>query len=171
MGLDLSTSRSGIAHAGITRSIMPTTGAENIARRLHEIVSVIDQAVNVERPDLTVIEGYSLGGLRGLSAARLAELGGCVRLRLFELGIPYVEVEPKRLKKFATGNGSATKEMMLEAARGKAGRGAIVNNHDEADAWFLRLMGLAHFGYVSVDAEQREIVEAVKWPIEGRVTL
>jgi len=142
VGLDLSLARTGMALTdGRLVSIRPKAGADDRGRRLHQIVSDITAWLTASRipPSLAVIERYSPGGIQGLTASHIGELGGVVRLRLFELAIPWIEVPPAALKKYATGSGGASKEMMTAAAEVA---GADPNNHDEADAFWLRRYGL-----------------------------
>lgn len=159
IGLDLSTTASGVARVwGETRTIKPKAGgAKDPARRLQEIVYRLDAWLRCDRPDVAVIEGYSMGGARGLAAFRLGELGGAVRVRLFELDIPFVEVPPTSLKHFATGNGRADKAAMVEAAKY---RGAEVANDNEADAWHLRRVALAFYA----GGELSDALRRLPWP-------
>lgn len=139
-GLDLSTKRIGYAAPdGKVWSITSTAGPEAPARRLHELARFLEFAMrrHPPLPDLVAIEGYGLGTPGRLALVRLGELGGVVRVRLFELEVRYVEVPPTSLKRHATGNGNADKTTMLERAHEL---GAPVTNHDEADAWLLRRM-------------------------------
>lgn len=147
VGLDLSTKRVGFAAAdGELFSISAHAGAEDPYRRLHELGREIERALRLRPPfpELVVVEGYSLGGPGILSKIRLGEVGGIVRTRLFEIGIRFVDVPPKNLKRFATGNGNATKEQMVSRAIELGARGNV--NDDEADAFHLRRMARAANG-------------------------
>ena len=169
-GLDLSTTRIGYADpSGSTHSITTSVKPKEPARRLHELVRSLEHLLRGlgPRPRLVVIEGYvpSARGLRTL--IRLAELGGVVRLRLWELDIAYVEVNPAKLKRYATGSGGADKPAMQAAA---AELGASAANHDEADAFLLRHLGRAAYGLEAVepDGYRAEVVASITWPdIEG----
>lgn len=143
-GLDLSTSRIGIAAAsGELLSIKAHAGAADPYRRLHELTRDLARvfALRPPKPDLVVVEDYSLGSPGRISLVRLGEIGGITRLRLFELDIPFTLVRPSSVKRFATGNGSATKEQMIARAIDLGARGSV--NDDEADAFHLRRMGRA----------------------------
>lgn len=154
LGLDLSLSRTGIATiAGHTHSIVPRAGAKDPARRLHEIIEALDPYLRIGEPKIAVLEAYSYGGHQGRTMARLAELGGAVRMRLFELDIPFVEIPPATLKKWATGHGNATKDEMLVAACEKGGS---PSNDDEADAFLLRALGVEYWRRVGLRAGSDE---------------
>lgn len=180
IGLDVSTAATGLAMPdGTVRTIRPHAKASEPARRLSEIIALLDPYLRLAKPDIAVLEGYSPGGPGGWHVMqRLAEVGGAVRLRLFELGIPYVEVAPSTLKKYATGYGGSakrkvTKEDMVEAARG-AGR--PVANDNEADAWWLYAMGRSQFsdtwepGFRCVELLEvrAEVRASVAWPVLER---
>lgn len=99
------------------------------------------------RTRLAVIEGYS----RGSSNRReeMGELGGIIRVALHEIGVDILDVAPASLKKFAVGHipqkktdGSQgrNKEAMFKAALQNLPWD--VDNNDEADASWLRAIGL-----------------------------
>lgn len=163
IGLDLSLTCSGVALTdGSTRSIRPHCGPDHPARRLNEIIGRLDGCLRHGHPTIAIIEGYNPGGHQGFTACRLGELGGAVRLRLFELGIAYFEVAPAQLKKYATGNGGASKDEMVAAAEAAGGRPA---NHDEADAWWLRHMGVAVVTRHADDEHRQALVANLDWRI------
>ena len=79
--------------------------------------------------------------------ARVAEiLNGLTAVALLvceEYGVDYAWCDASTLKRFATGDGAASKDAMGLAAQGELGRELT---HDEADAYFLVRYGLKHFG-------------------------
>lgn len=164
-GVDASVSAFGLAlPGGELLTIKARAGAKDPARRLHELARAFERALGLHppRPELVLIEGYDLHPRGITSAHRLAELGGVVRLRLFELGVPYLEIPPASLKRFSTGNGNAPKEKMVDAARALGGRPA---NHDEADAFLLRQLGRVAYGLEpSHGPHCTEIVASFTWP-------
>lgn len=116
--------------------------------------------------DIVVIEGYSFGS--EYSGERLGEMGGVVRLGLWQMRPrPHVmEVPPKKLKKFATGNGNATKAMMLEHAQKRLGYGR--SSDDEADALWLLQAALHYYGLpgaVPMPHDRVQIIRALDWPV------
>ena len=89
--------------------------------------------------DLVVVEGYAHG--KGFNTHMMGELGGVIRLALTHARIPFLDVQPTQLKKYATGKGNAKKEVVLvEAVRRLGYEGSST---DEADALWLRQIGLA----------------------------
>lgn len=164
VGVDPSTARIGYASDDVVRSLMSTAGAKDPARRLHELrrefVGILRRFPPL--PDLVAVEGYSLGGAVGqLAKFRIGEVGGMIRLALFDLDVPFVEIPPKSVKRYATGNGNADKDRMVAAA---LELGAPVTNHDEADAWHLRRMARAAHGLELVEHDhERDALAALTW--------
>ena len=63
------------------------------------------------RVDHIFLEGYSFNSKGGL-ICNIAENGGILKYKIYNLNIPVTLVPPTILKKFATGKGNANKEMM-----------------------------------------------------------
>jgi Holliday junction resolvasome RuvABC endonuclease subunit len=126
------------------------------AARLHSLRRALTGHLGLPhpRPGLVVVEGYSLGGARGYAAAHLAEAGAVARLVAHDLGATLLEVPPSTLHLYATGDGNADKDLMVASARAHGGQPA---NGDEADAWWLRRLGLAVVG--QADADPPEFAE------------
>lgn len=113
--------------------------------------------------DLVVIEGYAYAS--GQGAHQLGELGGVIRLALYEARLPVVELPPATLKRYATGTGNAKKDQVLAAAIRRLGYEGHIN--DEADALWLLHAALDHYGQplaVTLPAAQREALAKVVWP-------
>lgn len=174
VGLDPSTSSFGVALPnGDTRTIKPRAGAPQNARRLNEIVFRLDSLLQLHKPNLVMIE-EAIPPRFPTAALRLGELRGAVILRLFERGIPYVEVNPGTLKLYATGNGHANKDMMVAAAEAC---GADAANDDEADAWWLWALARHHhapgawepkFMATELRETRTEVRTRVDWPTSTR---
>lgn len=167
VGLDLSLTATGIA---------TEAGTEVLATKLKACARLawLRDAVRarcttslglVATADLVVIEGYSFAS-RNSRAHAAGELGGVIRLALHEAGVPFVEVPPSTLKKYATGHGNAGKGEVLAAAIRRLG----YEGHDdnEADALWLRQMGIDHYGLTLPSApmpeSHRVALDKVDWP-------
>jgi len=143
MGLDLSLTSTGYCINGVTGIISTkSTGAERLSRISNEIQNLV-----ISHPiDVVIIEGYSFAS-RNSQAHSIGELGGAVRMRLWETGVSYVEVPPTCRAKFATGKGNASKTEVISSISAKTGltftgQGA----DDECDAWVLEQMALTFIG-------------------------
>ena len=109
--------------------------------RLHEIAdAVVALALAV---DVVYIEGYSMGR-QSNALLHMGELGGALRLSFWRHNIPYVEVPPSTLKKFATGKGNANKDLVVSAVTHRSGR--MFDSNDAVDAYALWCLGMAHTG-------------------------
>lgn len=84
-------------------------------QRLSSIKRRVMSHIETYNPSLVAIEGYSYESTNRL--ADLGEIGGVLRVELFERNIPILVVPPKTLKRFITGNGSASKEQVMQALR------------------------------------------------------
>ncbi len=120
--------------------------------RFH-IGSIIDNLETKEEwdnkwqaPDLIVIEGFSYGS-KGRGIFDIAYLGWRIREQLEQLkeqdNVPWIEVPPTQLKKFATGKGNANKEIILQQVYKRWGYETDDNNI--ADAYVLAQIGEAYF--------------------------
>lgn len=81
--------------------------------RLVEIREAVSLFIDLYRPELIAIEGYSFGSHNRASIA-MGELGGVLRALFFDLKIDWIEVSPTQLKRFATGHGNAAKDLVLK---------------------------------------------------------
>ena len=64
------------------------------------------------------LEGYAFGAVGRVF--QIAENGGLLKFKLWEAAIPVYNFPPTMIKKFATGKGTANKEMMVEAFEAEA---------------------------------------------------
>jgi len=164
LALDLSLTRTGVCEDDGACSCIRTDKLRGMPRIDHIARQVQRLAGGV---DLVVIEGYSYASAN--QAHQVGELGGCVRFLLHRLGVPWVDVAPSTLKKFATGRGNAGKDEMIAAAIRRFGFAGSDNN--EADAYLLWCMARHAYGapVVPVPAPQAAASEKVSWPqVVGR---
>jgi len=157
MGLDLSLTSTGVSCDGRTSTIaVKSKGAE----RLYEIQAAVRAELAAHGHPGVVIEGYSFAS-RQSRAHSIGELGGVIRLLLYTMEIPYVEVPPTLRAKFATGKGNAGKNEVVSAISARTGivwDGA--GGNDRCDAYILEEMGRAALGRERHD-----------WPETNRLAL
>lgn len=84
-------------------------------------------------PTLVAIEGYAMGSKTRPQMA--GELGGHLRLLLWQAGIPYIIVPPTLVKKYATGKGTSPKDVMMMSVFKRWGYESPCNN--TCDAYVL----------------------------------
>lgn len=159
LGLDLSLRRTGWACGPMTGVIIP--GKLDGMQRLKFVRSAVLRMT----PGITMVavEGYSFGS-RDSHAHALGELGGVVRLALSELQLPYADIPPTCVKKFATGKGNAPKDAVFGEAIRRLGYKGADNN--EADALWLHAMAMEHYGtpVIDVPAEHKKGLLKIQWP-------
>lgn len=162
IGIDVSLTATGLALPdGTCRTLRPLAGANDRARRLHQIVGLLRHELHARPVDVAVVEGYFVNRRFVTAAIRLAELGGPVRMLLFELGIPFVEITPAALKLYAAGDGGSDKTGMINAA---CALGATVANDNEADAWWLRLAALQKYEPTLDRPQLTKSMTRLPWP-------
>lgn len=161
-GFDLSLTSSGVSISGVTRTVSSRyKGVE----RLSDLREQFTQICRESQVECAVIEGYSFAS-RNSQAHSIGELGGVVRLMLFDLGIPYIEIPPTSRAKFATGRGNASKGEVISAISAKTGLVfAGAGGNDECDAWVLEQMALTKMGVsdYSWTKEQLSALDKVDW--------
>lgn len=158
LGLDLSLTASGIALPdGTTLTI---ASKQRHAARLADIRNEI--SLYLSHVDLVVIEHYAFNSRH--NAHQLGELGGVIRLALWDFQIPYVDVAPSARAKYATGRGNAAKSAVVSEISARTGRTFADDN--QADAYILHLMGLDAYGHptISLPNTHRQALTNILWP-------
>jgi Holliday junction resolvasome RuvABC endonuclease subunit len=139
-GLDLSMTQTGICHTVEGAACWHVLKPKKVKdARLPEIV---DQVLEyVTGADLVLIEMLP-PNMKGAGITGMVQ--GIVRLELQRAGIPYGDIGPSSLKKYATGKGGASKTEMALAAltRGQA----EISNDNACDAWWAWVMAADHLG-------------------------
>ena len=120
-------------------------GALAFTKRAHPIAGGAIEAASL----YSVNQADKLGGVRGVLAVFLADIAE---------SLPYV-IPPSSLKKFATGNGNASKEKMILAARRQWG----IVSEDEADAaWLAEFAAALHNETHSLTRKQLEAINGIR---------
>lgn len=168
LALDLSLTATGYAIGTTLGTLPPPKGKDRGNARLDWILRQVLELAARGEADVAVIEGYSYGS-KGRAIVSIGELGGLVRWGLYRRGIPYVEIAPGTLKKFATGRGDSKKPDMLAAAIKRLGYNPSNGRHDdnEVDALWLQQVGLHGYqlpGAATLPKAQLEAIAGVEWP-------
>ncbi|MFD8226916.1 hypothetical protein ACFV16_22395 [Streptomyces massasporeus] len=170
MGLDLSMTCTGVAFPDDSTTVIKPRGKGY--DRLLSIEERLGAAVRVARPDLAVIEDIR-AGLKGDAAKVVPMVHAVSVLVLGRAGVPYVWVNAKTLKLYATGyGGGSDKDSMALAALTRVGKkfpGDL--GGDQCDAWWLRAAGHAAYGepVVHVPTSHTDALRTVAWPLVGGV--
>lgn len=154
LGLDLSLRGTGVCVLDISHNKKPQASnflyfnTIDTARlfgmqRIEYIRNNIKLILEQYQPDLVVVEGYAYGA-RGRAVFDLGEIGGVIRHLLYTNQYSYKDVQPNSLKKFVTGDGTATKEQMMQSLGDRYG--VLFGDDNQADA-----MGLCLYGYFKLN--------------------
>ena len=158
MGIDPSLTATGVALPdGTTLTIR---SKQRGMERLAELRSIILGLA--AGTDLVAIEGYSYGSSHG--AHQLGELGGVIRLALWDAAIPYLEIAPTMRAKYATGRGNAAKGLVISELSARTGR--TFTDDNQADAYILHAMTLDHYGHppIAVPQTHRDALKNLTFP-------
>jgi len=159
LGLDPSLTRTGVALPnGEALALRPKDkGLDRLLWIRKEIGILIG---SVDSLDFVCIEGFSYGS-KGKAVFEIAGLGYMLRLMMYENSIPFLEVSPSSLKKYATGHGNANKTEVIRAAWKRLGYEGTDDN--EADALWLRAIGLDYAGdpILAMPEVNRSILEGL----------
>lgn len=162
LALDLSLTSTGYCHGGETGVIaVDETGPA----RLSKIRKEVENLVNGFSIDIIAIEGYSFSS-RNSQAHSIGELGGVIRLLLWELDKPVIVIPPTCRAKFATGKGNASKNEVISSISAKTG--LVWQNpgaDDKCDAWVMEEMVLCQLGKSRFNwpATHAAALEKVDW--------
>lgn len=151
MGIDPSTKATGVVVLGATsREALPETLLHTEIKipkllgmlRHRAIVMSVMELLHLHKPDRIVVEGYSLNMKNASSVVPLVELGGILRLMFNLDGLSWYDPRATEMKKFVTGKGNGEKDQVMMHVFKRWGFESSSNN--EADAYGLAAMGLAH---------------------------
>ena len=134
-------------------------GVSNRVKRYELVIQQLTKVLDVIRPRLVLIEGYSFGSKNG-KHMDMAELGGLIRWHSTDYTPHILEVAPTTLKKFATGKGAGDKALIQAHVMKRWGK--MFETSDEADAFVLFQMALCIAGRQEPQTQpQREAVDKV----------
>lgn len=162
MGLDLSLTSTGLCINEESFIIKPKSkGAE----RLSIVSDIIVATAIAKNINIVLIEGYAFGA-RNSQSHSIGELGGAVRMKLWESKIQFIDIPPTCRAKFATGKGNAGKNEVISSISAKTG---IVwsggGADDMCDAWILEQMAMAKIGISRYDWTKLQLsaLDSIEW--------
>ncbi|MFD7068513.1 hypothetical protein ACFV97_14960 [Streptomyces sp. NPDC059913] len=165
-GLDLSLTGAGVAGAGWAQTLgSKGKRTDTYAMRRTRLHRLADRIVEAVAPcDLAVVEGPSYGS-KGAGTWDRAGLWWLVVDRLAALDIPVAVVTPTARAKYATGNGRAGKQAVVEAVGPRYG--VALRDDNQADAYALLAMGHDWLDepLAPVPAKNRQALAHVEWPL------
>jgi len=170
IGIDPSLTSTGIVvlqngkvETAVTTKDQPELGTiirvREIIKRIYKSITDLSNEEGCRDPNLIVIEGFSLGS-KGNSIFETAYLGWRIREELEQLKLqklPWIEVTPTQLKKFATGKGMGKKELILLQVYKRWG--VEFSDNNQADAFILAKIGEAYLnGMEGLTSFQAEVI-------------
>lgn len=122
---------SGVRHIGIS-------GQEHAGQKLVRFRDWLHEMLRAYTVDRIAFEFSSLGSKHEEAKVFHNQLRGVLIMVAAEFNLPFRSFSPSQIKKFATGNGRASKEEVMRCFEVATGRKAVDDN--EADAyWVLHL--------------------------------
>lgn len=169
IGLDLSLASTGVAGVvpgGAWTDTIHSKPDDDVSTlcRLRQIRGALMD--HIHNADLVVVEGLAISRQTGQHLTR-AGLWHMVMEKVDGAGIPWAEVTPGAVKKYATGNGGASKDAVLLAVERRWGKQVRVDNNNEADALTLAAMGAHHLQVSTlptVPKTHATALDKVRWP-------
>ena len=136
LGIDPSLTGCAVAVVDETGKFIDSCRFENKLKGVERLVYIrsrVRQILNTYGKDIEMIciEGYARGARNRREEA--GELGGILRVMIYEHDLSYTDIAPSQLKKFATGKGNTQKDHVLLAVYKKWG--IEFRTNDEADAF------------------------------------
>ena len=107
---------------------------------INSICTFIEAIIRKHKPSIVNIEGVSFGSTGSSALIDLSGLNYMVRKMLIDMSVPFRIISPTQNKKFATGNGSAEKDLMIDAWKRLDKNISDIEDikiDDLADAYFL----------------------------------
>lgn len=170
LGVDLSSNKTGIVLLESNGTPKPTLLIETLVQypevegfdRYIKIVTRIMEIIEQHKPDVIVIEGYSLNLKNASSVIPLVELGGLLRFCLKLDGIRWLDPQAGKIKKFILGKGQGAKNLILLGVYKRFG--VECKDDNTADAYCASAMGLAHSNQLpGITLEMRKVVAELSW--------
>lgn len=134
--------------------------------RMEWIMTEIIRELRRCETDLVLVEDFAFSA-KGKAVYQMGGLGWIVRLALLSAGFPYVVVTPTQLKKYATGKGNASKDLVLSSMTARTG--IIFESNDESDSMALYSMARESVGLSSpmgdLPKDQRDVIDGLGKPV------
>ena len=160
IGIDPSLTSTGLAHG--SRPLLTTLKPPKSLDGVERLVWIRDAILHTIEDSTVVIEGYAYGAKH--QAHQIGELGGVLRVALYENGIRTYVVPPTKLKMFAAGKGNASKDVVGYEAVSRFGISPGDNN--QADALWLWEIGNHLLGTPTIDLPKTHTRA-----LDGKITL
>lgn len=122
--------------------------------RMSDLIQAVVDAVH--KTDFVAIEGFGYASQKGFL---LGGIGWGIRIELYRRGIPYVDVAPSLLKKFAGAKGNAKKEQVVLEVYKRWGFEHDSNN--VTDAYVLAQIARARGTGIELTKFQKDVLDKI----------
>jgi crossover junction endodeoxyribonuclease RuvC len=139
-------SGAGIDINGCSYGSIETSQKTSLPGRLHEIYRRLFGLLEVEKPDLMVIEDVFSLKQYPRSGIILGHVSGVILLAGRQIGMMTLEVPVREAKQVLTGNGNATKMQLEKSVRNLLKLSSPIRPLHASDALGLALIGLYRCG-------------------------
>ncbi len=168
IGIDPSLTSTGICVMDEEGGILSTeavtskfSGVKRLSDFKKQVIAMCQYIAGLDQKTVVFIEGYSFGSVGRKEF--IAELGGTIRLTLFEQEVEFIDVPPTVLKKYATGKGNADKVAVAVAVMKQYCKEFPTT--DQTDAFVLAEIGRAYFGLIpNLTKAKEEVIADMKAP-------
>lgn len=161
MGIDPSLTGCAVAVINKAGEFIESQKFSNNLRGIQRLIFIRDKVIQfLIKYNITMagIEGYARGAQCKREEA--GELGGLLRVALFERGVSFIDIAPSQIKKFVTGKGNTQKDHVLLAVYKK--HGVEFTTNDEADAFVAAQIARAMNETVETLAYEKEVLKKLK---------
>lgn len=114
------------------------TGPERLYQATQVALNWLKARGALKPGKVCVMEGYAFSMT---NAQQLGEIGGCLRMSLWQRGVNLIVLPPSTLKKYATGKGVGEKNLIMKHVYKRWGFDAKDDN--QCDAFVCAMVGLA----------------------------
>lgn len=154
----------------LIKTTAPKKGTATVRTRHGRLAGILGRVSGeLLGTDLLAIEAPSYGSVGGAKHDR-SGLWWLITDLAYRMRVPVVEIAPRTRALYATGNGAADKDEVIQACSTWLKRSSYDDN--EVDAAVLAAMGARHLGHPIDGAEQphhKRAMAGVAWPtMKGR---
>ncbi len=165
IGLDLSLCSTGVAILDeLGEPIYLSRIVSSDLRGLERLIFIkkqIEEILNDIEIECIAIEGYSYGS-QGRAIFNIGEIGGIVRIMIFERGIKMMIVPPSIVKMFVGAKGNAKKEVVIQAYNDLYSAFFRKCDNDEVDALILSKIAYYYNHRIGITNSQYELVKKLE---------
>lgn len=129
-------------------SSIRTTKDHTLAKRLDQIFSRLKDTLEMEKPDLMIVEDVFSLEKYPTSGITLGKVTGIVLLAGCRSKVPIAEIPARLAKQVLTGNGNASKAQLEKSVRHHLNISKPIRPYHASDAMALAMIGLFRYNQV-----------------------